>query len=348
MVGTIRSLGVMSGTSLDGLDLACCRFTFTGCWQVEIEDAVTIPYSEEWRKKLQQAPLVTKSELMELHKTYGRYIAEQVTIFITGKERPDLIASHGHTVFHEPAKGVTLQIGDGVEIATETGITTVFDFRTADVAKGGQGAPLVPVGDHYLFGEYSSCLNLGGFANISYVKEKQRKAFDICPVNIVLNQLAESIGQQYDKEGETGRKGNVSEDLLNKLDALPYYRASIPKSLSREWVEREVNPLLKQAGGSLHDQFRTVYEHIANRIADVLPEGRLLVTGGGAYNRFLLELIRQRSGAELIIPDKQMVDFKEAMVFAFLGVLRINDKVNCFSSVTGAESDSSAGIVARG
>jgi anhydro-N-acetylmuramic acid kinase len=350
----IKVVGLMSGTSLDGLDLVAAEFRKTNeKWHFHIEAAETIEYSNEWKTRLKNAPEFSGLELIQLHTEYGRFLGSETKRFFTENNfEPDLIASHGHTIFHQPEKGFTFQAGSGFEIATVTGITTVADFRSGDVALGGQGAPLVPVGDRLLFSEYEYCLNLGGFANISFEKNGKQIAFDICPVNIILNHFAEKQGFSFDKNGELGRKGKVNTELLNKLNQLDFYRAEPPKSLGREWVEQVFMPVLNDFEISDEDKLRTVYEHIAKQIAGRgegkgtdKGGGKMLVTGGGAFNAFLIELISGKTPIELVIPANEIVNFKEALIFAFLGVLKVRGEINCLASVTGAKCDSSVGIM---
>ena len=363
----------MSGTSLDGLDLVAVKFWQTGeKWQFKIEAAETLEYSAEWKNRLKNAPELSGEELIQLHIEYGRFLGNETKRFIAQNHfQPDIVASHGHTIFHQPEKRFTFQAGSGFEIAAITGITTVADFRSGDVALGGQGAPLVPVGDRLLFSEYEYCLNLGGFANISFEKNGKRIAFDICPVNMVLNHFAEKQGFAFDKNGEMGRKGKVNNELLNKLNQLDFYHAEPPKSLGREWVEQVFMPVLNDFEITEEDKLRTIYEHITKQIVGVIGEGggrgkdkeegrgrgggegkdkeegggKMLVTGGGAFNAFLIELISGKTPVELVIPANEIVNFKEALIFAFLGVLKVRDEINCLASVTGAKCDSSAGIM---
>jgi len=358
----------MSGTSLDGLDLVAAEFWQNKeKWNFNIQFAGTINYSSEWLEKLRNSPALSGEKLIELHAEYGRFLGTETNRFIekTGFI-PDLIASHGHTVFHQPEKHFTFQIGNGADIAATTQISTVADFRAGDVALGGQGAPLVPVGDRLLFGEYDFCLNLGGFANISFEENGKRVAFDICPVNFILNYFAEKQGFAYDKDGELGRNGKVNTELLEKLNQLDFYLKELPKSLGREWVEQFFMPVLNEAEIAEKDKLRTVYEHIAEQIAGIVSggdggkgeggekgkgggegrgEGKMLVTGGGAFNIFLIELISSQIPIETVIPSKEIVDFKEALIFAFLGVLKVRGEINCLASVTGATRDHSSGVV---
>lgn len=345
---TYKVVGVMSGTSLDGLDLAMCLFSrHNGKWQYRLEKAVTYTYSEAWKERLETAHTLGAQSLIALHKDYGRHIGRAVASFLEGDKEVDLIASHGHTVFHEPAKGITCQIGDGNVISAECSLTTVWDFRSLDVALGGQGAPLVPAGDELLFGSYDYCLNLGGFSNISYNNGINRLAFDICPVNIVLNKIAQEKGIEYDDKGSIGRTGKVDEKTLELLDQLPYYRIKGPKSLGREWVENDFMPIIGKSGLNSANKLRTVYEHIFRQflnVVEVRDKPTILVTGGGAFNSFLLELLAT-SGANLFVPGEMIVKYKEALIFAFLGLLRLRNEINCLSSVTGASGDSSSGTL---
>jgi anhydro-N-acetylmuramic acid kinase len=369
---SIKAVGLMSGTSLDGLDLVAVEFWQTGeKWQFKIEAAETLEYAAERKNRLKNAPELSGVELIQLHTEYGRFLGSETKRFITENHfQPDIVASHGHTIFHQPEKGFTFQAGSGFEIAAVTEITTVADFRSGDVALGGQGAPLVPVGDRLLFSEYEYCLNLGGFANISFEKNGKRIAFDICPVNIVLNHFAEKQGFYFDKNGEMGRKGKVNSELLKKLNQLDFYRAEPPKSLGREWVEKVFMPVINDFEILDEDKLRTVYEHIAQQIAGEgtdkgegggggtnkgggtdkggdtnKSEGKMLVTGGGAFNAFLIELISGKTPIELIISANEIINFKEALIFAFLGVLKIRGEINCLASITGAKKNHSTGLV---
>jgi anhydro-N-acetylmuramic acid kinase len=263
----------------------------------------------------------------------------------------DFIASHGHTIFHQPNKKITFQIGDGSAIAAETGLPVVCDFRSLDVALNGQGAPLVPIGDRMLFNDFQYCLNLGGFANISFEKNNKRTAFDICPVNIILNFLSEITGSSFDNKGKIASSGKVDHALLSALNQKKYYKKNPPKSLGKEWVISEILPLLALDTISISDKLRTFCEHIADQITKVLPPdmpAKVLVTGGGAHNDFLVRLLKQKSKNEIILPDKKTIDYKEALIFSFLGVLRMRNEINCLKNVTGASKDNIGGAVYDG
>jgi len=341
------ALGIMSGTSLDGIDIALCRFTRTdNKWNYEIVEAETIAYPSVWLEKLKDAPKLKAEEFLMLNDEYGRYTGELIIEFLKGKEAPQLIASHGHTIFHQPDQKFTFQLGNGASIAAVTQITTVSDFRSFDVALGGQGAPLVPTGDQQLFSEFDYCLNIGGFANISFDQDGTRIAFDVCPANIALNELALQKGFAYDKDGRLGASGKVSEPLLQQLNKLDFYRQKWPKSLGREWVDTQITPLLSASGLSIEDQAATMYEHIAFEIANVIGnKGRLLATGGGSKNLFLINQLKLKTSCQVVLPKEQLIDFKEALIFAFLGVLAFNGQINIRASVTGATRDHIGGII---
>ena len=344
---SILAIGTMSGTSLDGMDIALCRFSKPGDkWDYEIIKTQTVTYSNLWIEKLRNAHLMCASEFLLLHNEYGEFTGKRILEFIDGMEIPQLIASHGHTIFHQPDKKFTFQLGNGASIAAVTGISTITDFRNLDVALGGQGAPLVPVGDQLLFGEFDYCLNLGGFANISFEKKGDRIAFDICPANIILNALALQKGDLYDNDGQLGASGTVNETLLKKLNNLDYYFQSSPKSLGREWSDNYVIPRLTESGISIEHQAATFYEHIVDQISKAVNSpGKLLITGGGAKNRFLINKLRSKTLCQIILPGQELIDYKEALIFAFLGVLAFKGEVNIRSSVTGACRDHIGGII---
>lgn len=339
----------MSGTSLDGLDMAICEFQFKlGKWSFEIKHAKTISYPNELYERLQKAYSSLASELAKLHVDLGCFIGVSANEFINETNiKVDIVSSHGHTIFHKPELGCTLQIGSGAEIAAQTGIKTICDFRTLDVARGGQGAPLVPIGDELLFAEYDACVNLGGFANVSYRNnEGNRMAFDICPVNFVLNRLANSLGYNYDNEGLLAKSGKINQELLDKLNNIEYFSKQPPKSLGQEWVEEEVLPLFTTS--SITDVLATYVEHVAyqlNKSLKSIDGEKVLLTGGGVFNKYLVQKLVDKTTKELIIPQKEIIDMKEALIFAFLGVLRIRGEVNCLASVTGAECNSVGGAV---
>lgn len=346
---SMTSIGLMSGTSVDGLDVCCATFTYKdGKWSFHIDCARGYDYPAHLKAKLgREVQNMSAYDFVAFHSEYGRFLGERVNDFM--KEfgvKPDIIASHGSTVFHEPQKKIMYQIGDGAAIAAVTGIPTVSDFRRLDIMLGGQGAPLVPIGDNLLFGEYDYCLNIGGFSNISWREGDKRIAFDISPVNYVINRFTRQIGLEMDRDGLIAVKGTVCQPLLDKLNSLDYYSKTWPKSLGREWVEANVFPLLDASGLSLEDLLRTYYEHCAHQLARVTVPGRsLLVTGGGAYNKFLISRMEDLSGCRIVVPEPAIIEFKEALIFAFLGVLYMFDQPSCLQSVTGASRDNIGGML---
>ncbi len=340
----------MSGTSLDGIDLAECSFRIgeKNNWEYELGDTRTVPYPDSWVSELGAAVSLAAEDLSELDNRYTRYLGGVISDFLERSRIRDLdaVCSHGHTVLHQPERGVTFQIGNLPELARICGLKVVCDFRVQDVKLGGQGAPLVPIGDRLLFGEYDYCLNLGGFANISSEVDQKRIAYDVCPVNIVMNRYARMLGTDFDQDGQYARSGKVDTDLLGKLDALEYYAHPGPKSLGLEWVRQMIFPVLDASGLSPRDILRTFVAHISRQlISGISNEARVLVSGGGAYNRFLMECLRKGSDVEWDVPDEQLVEFKEALVFGLLGVLRLRGDINCLASVTGARRDHSSGDI---
>lgn len=343
-------IGLMSGSSVDGLDLVAVDFLDPSDHSNFIITACeTTPYPDLWTKKLHNAFFLSTQQLEQLDLEYGALLGQMTHDFITRHNiKPLLIASHGHTIFHKPKEHYTLQIGDGQNIADSCGCMVINDFRSEDVAKGGQGAPLVPIGDKYLFAQYPICLNIGGIANISYDHDDKRIAFDICIANQALNHLSKKIGLPYDDKGNIARQGNIDRALLNKLNDNIFFTLTHPKSLGREYFDNNILPLLEHSKASIADLLSTITEHIAIQIATTLrraPRGQVLTTGGGAFNCYLLERIQHHSEHELVVPNNDIINFKEALIFAYLGFLRHHGYTNVLSSVTGATSDSCSGKI---
>lgn len=340
-------LGIMSGTSLDGIDLALCRFSEEKKkYSYYILHAETVPIPEKWITILRNPFGLFAPDLARLNLEFGTFLGKMAKSFLEGKKgKADLIASHGHTLFHEPENGFTFQLGHGAAIAHASGIDTVSDFRSGDVALGGQGAPLVPVGDEWLFGDFGGCLNLGGFANISMKNEQGvRIGFDIVPCNFVLNHLAARLKLPYDEGGKLAEEGMELPELSATLNNLPFYQLAPPKSLGAEWVEKNILPLLLK--GSPEDLLHTFTKHVVRQLANTINTYHLkniLVTGGGAKNDYLIAELRKCTSSDIRVPDLLTVDFKEALIFAFLGYLRMQGKNNIPASVTGARRDSCAG-----
>lgn len=344
------AIGLMSGTSLDGLDICLAKFELCDkSWIFSINKTTTICYTPELKNELANAMLADGQKLAHLNSRYGIWIAEQINEFLRDiNVNVDIIGSHGHTVFHNPSLGFTTQIGSGAHIASITGIPCVCDFRMGDVARGGQGAPLVPIGDELLFNEYSICLNIGGIANISYQKDNRRVAYDVCPANMALNHFVKDLGFDFDQGGKIGQSGTVNKQLLEKINTLDYYSQSGPKSLGREWFEVKFLPLTKNVTIPINDLLRTLYEHMAIKISDainVFSNVNVLITGGGAKNDFLVQLLRTKTNNIIVIPEPELIDFKEALIFGFLAVLYENQLPSSLSSVTGAKKDSIAGCL---
>lgn len=346
---TFHAIGLMSGTSLDGLDLCFAKFTKTNTgWNYEILQAETLPYSDLWEEKLRNSINLKAEELFELHAKFGFFLAKKTEEFIAkySLKNIDVIASHGHTVFHRPEKKYTVQIGDGKAIKILTNIPVVYDFRSQDVLMGGNGAPLVPIGDELLFAEYDACVNLGGFSNISFKENGKRIAFDICPVNIVLNYFSKYLGKDFDENGDFAKSGTINPGILDELNALEFYHQNPPKSLGIEWVNSTIFPKLRTQ--TPENNLATFTEHAAFQIAEVFKKHNLkkvLFTGGGTYNAHLLERIQHYSTTEIIVPLKEVIDYKEALIFALMGVLKINNEINVLSSATGSSEDHITGIL---
>lgn len=344
-----KVIGVMSGTSLDGIDLACISFDLNeGIWSFNIGFFETVPYNSEWEHTLTNLIFLSNEELRSIDEKYTALLAKIINEFIEEHKigAIDAICSHGHTALHVPEQQFTYQIGNLPAIASMINHTVVCNFRVQDVELGGQGAPLVPIGDAMLFSNYDYCLNLGGFANISTDINGDRIAYDICPVNIVLNHFTKTINLDYDHKGEIASSGQVNLDLLRKLNALEFYSQPYPKSLGLEWVNETVLPLIDVFEITIEDVLRTFVEHIAFQISEEIQSKKtVLITGGGVYNEFLINRIRALSDSEIIVPETSIIEYKEALIFGLLGVLKLRDEVNCLSSVTGAKHNHSTGVI---
>ena len=344
------ALGVMSGSSLDGVDLAFCRFTEdTGRWSYEIQKAETVTYPSEWKQVLSKMPSASSEELVKYDILYGKYLGMLCTDFLKKNHlSTNLIASHGHTIFHNPEEGYTFQLGNGQALAAESGIKTICDFRTRNVLMGGQGAPLVPIGDEILFQDMDYCLNIGGIANISFRENDKRLAFDICAANQLLNYLSLQKGSPFDKDGNIASKGKLIPDLFDEMNSNSYFGKRFPKSLGNEYVGKHFISLFEKYNAPVEDLLFTSVKHIAYQVGKVFnkkTQQKVLVTGGGAHNTFLMSVIKEETNQEFMIPAKELVDFKEALIFAFMGVLRDLNRINCLGSYTGASRDLSAGEV---
>ncbi len=349
MKNTQSVLGIMSGSSNDGIDLALCTFEASdGRWTSVVTAAGTIPFTSAWKQRLLSATSGTAFQLAQLHRDLGALIGEEAKRFLAHHGTADLIASHGHTIFHQPALGFTTQIGCGAQIAAITGLPSVVDFRTKDIALGGQGAPLVPFGERELFPGFDAFLNLGGIANVSFHARDSVVGYDVCTCNQALNALAGEANKDFDADGALAKSGTINAALLDRLNAMPFVHEQLPRSLGRERFDAEMWPLLVNTAIYLPDRMRTCVEHIAQQITEHLGahgSARVLVTGGGAHNGFLMQRIKTMCPTEVVVPDERTVDLKEALLFAFLGLMRWRGEANTLSSVTGASRDSIGGAV---
>lgn len=342
-------LGAMSGTSLDGLDLLEVVFLFnqnTNSWSYQLKSFATYSYSKKIKEKLLNAHQYKHEDIEKLDREYTQVLADMMNRFIRENqvEKLDFVASHGHTIFHQPQNKYTLQIGNRPELSQLIQQNVICDFRVQDVELGGQGAPLVPIGDKLLFSEYEACLNLGGFANVSFQKKEQRIAYDVCPVNKVLNLYVNQLGYDFDENGRIAEGGKVHQDLLSKLDGLAFYRQKPPKSLGVEWLDKEIFPLVDGYHMNVEDKISTFTQHIINQLSQSLNEmKRIFVTGGGAYNNFLIKELSGKIKGEIILPSKELIEFKEALIFALMGVLYFRNENNILAEVTGASKDHSSG-----
>lgn len=341
----------MSGTSLDGLDLCLVDLRLEkNRWSFEINEALTVSYSDSLIADLRNATKMEAAALQTLDLQIGKLIGEAVHQHFGQHAAIDFIASHGHTIFHQPQKGVSLQIGNAQAIYENSGLPVISDFRSLDVALGGNGAPLVPIGDQLLFDAYDCFLNLGGIANCTFYQKHKVLAYDLMPFNMVLNKLANQLGHTYDDGGAISRSGHLDEKLFQALQHINFYQVKPPKSLGIEDFEREWFPLFEKSASATQDQMHTYVHHAARLIGSALnveakPHSKLLVTGGGAYHQFFIELLQEHFIGQVVIPSKETVEFKEALIFALLGTLKLEGKANCLGSVTGAKQDSSGGVL---
>ena len=342
-------IGLMSGTSIDGVDLVYVNFKFDKIWKFKIINSKTYPYSESWKSTLKT---ISKKDLVEINKideNYTNLLSKYVIKFINefSIKNIDFISSHGHTALHDPENSLTYQIGNLPSISKQLGYKVICDFRVQDINLGGQGAPLVPVGEEYLFSDYNSFLNLGGFANITKKIKNKIIAYDICPINILFNSLCNKIDLEYDNNGDVAASGKINKGLYDELQSLKFYNLPYPKSLSAEWVNEFIEPILSKFNKvAINDMLNTFSNHFADQIVkNLLDKDKVLITGGGAYNTYLISRIKAQSNSKIFIPSSQIIEYKEALIFAFLGVLKDLNINNCYSSVTGAKKDHCSGKI---
>ena len=348
-------IGVMSGTSLDGVDISYSNYYKENSyeWKFKLMHAKTYKHPDYIHSKLNVATNLTALELFKLDKEIGHYFSDLINRFIKEfkleNSHIDAIASHGHTIFHQPQDGFTVQIGCGTTIATKTNIPVINDFRTKDVVLDGQGAPLVPIGDNLLFNKLADgFLNIGGISNISLKENNKTIAFDVCPGNLPSNYLMKTIFKEYDENGTEASKGILNNSLLELLNSIEFYKKTPPKSLGIEWLNEHLFPIINTTEDNLQNKLHTINEHIAIQISEVVKKykiKKLLITGGGAYNSFLINRIKAHSNSEIIVPESTIIEFKEAIIFGLLGALYLAKEINCLSSVTGASRNSCGGVL---
>ncbi|SIO07055.1 anhydro-N-acetylmuramic acid kinase [Algoriphagus halophilus] len=347
-------IGLMSGTSGDGLDVAYCHFEKSDLWQFEILEAITIPFPDQLGEQLQKAHLLNALDLHYLDVAFGKWMGQEVKQFCSKKQiSPIAICSHGHTVFHQPQKGLSLQIGNGWALHQASEMKVINDFRMLDVQLGGQGAPLVPIGDQLLFPHLDFCINLGGISNISMQWKGERIAFDCSPFNLLLNPIAEKLGSPYDRDGQWAREGQVDAELLEKLNQVPFYQKKGAKSLGREDMDEVFSPIIQSSNAPEKDKLATLTEHYAIQIAQIIQayalheKPKVLLSGGGAYHTYFIERLHHQlqGNWQQFEASNELIEFKEALIFGFLGVLRLRGESNCLASVTHASRDSSGGTI---
>ena len=341
-----KVIGIMSGTSCDGLDIAYCEFYKQKSWSYKIIKCKTIKYNQSFIDKISRKFSKINKDLMELDCFFGKFIGLEINKFIKENElKIDLICSHGHTVIHNPEKKISFQIGCGKTIRKITKTTTVTDFRIKDIEMGGQGAPLVPIGDNLLFKKYKYCLNLGGFANISEKTKNNIIGYDICPCNIILNYYSKKMGFPFDNKGALSSKGNINEMLLNELNNLNYYKIEGPKSLDVSWVRDNFIPTVDKYKLTAQNILATISKHIAQKIGEKINKEETIVSGGGCFNNHVINMIKKESNSKIVIPDIKTINYKEAMIFGFIGLLKFRNEINCYNSVTGARENSIVGVI---
>ena len=344
-----KIVGIMSGTSLDGLDFVLVKFFKETKWCFKLISSSTYPYPQKIHEKLKYSSSLDINDIKSLDKIYTIYLSKQIKKFLkkNNKHKIDFISSHGHTALHQPSLGITYQVGNLPILAKLINKKVICDFRCKDVEMGGQGAPLVPVGEIKLFRQLDTFVNLGGFANITLKNQKNIIAYDICPVNLILNLLANKVNKPFDNNGEMASRGKLIPELEKKLNDLNFFKLKPPKSLGFEWVKENIFPIFKTfQNDSINDVLNTYTIFIAKQISYALSGRKeALVTGGGTFNSFLIQQIKNRTSCNLLIPEEKIINFKEAIIFAFLGLLRDQKKINCYASVTGAKTNHSSGNI---
>ena len=344
-----RVIGVMSGTSLDGIDIVYVNFKKNKYWKYELINSKTYKYKNKWISLLQNISQEKIDSIKKIDLDYTKLLSKYIIDFINefSIKNIDFVSSHGHTAIHQPSNLITYQIGNLPILAEYINQKVICDFRVQDVELGGQGAPLVPVGEEYLFPEYNTLINLGGFANITKRIKNNIIAYDICPINIVFNHLSGMVESKYDDGGYIASTGNMNQDLYDHLQKLNYYEQDPPKSLGIEWVDAQIHPILKKFPNEpVKDLMNTFSNHFAFQIVkNIEDQNNVLITGGGAYNDYLIQRIKNLTNSKITIPDPKIIEYKEALIFSFLGLLRLLEINNCYSSVTGSKKDHCSGKI---
>jgi anhydro-N-acetylmuramic acid kinase len=343
-------IGLMSGTSLDGIDIVNVSFKKDIEWTYKINHSACYEYPTKWLKNLKKTNLLKGNDLLLIDQKYGDYLGVIINQFISenkiNKSEIHAISSHGHTIFHQPIQKLTYQIGCGASIASKTQLTVINDFRSLDVAFGGQGAPLVPVGDELLFNKYDYCLNIGGIANISFNKNKNRIAGDIGFANMFSNELSNRVGKDFDENGDLAKSGKLNKELLNQMNSLEYFKKSFPKSLGMEDFKQWYLPIVNKHEISIEDKLHTAGFHLCSSIEKIIDKGKtVLITGGGTFNKFWISTLQDQFNIACCIPKNTIINYKEALIFAFLGLLRLKNIENTYSSVTGASKNLKSGVI---
>jgi anhydro-N-acetylmuramic acid kinase len=361
------AIGMMSGTSVDGIDIAAIDIDGD---EIRVLSTAHRDYDDALRTRILAAasgdPLGS-ADIAALHVAIGDVYAQAAVEFVpTLPKYPDVLAMHGQTVAHLP-KSATLQLGDASRVALRTGVPTVADFRSANIAAGGEGAPLVPFADFVLFGKRApiALLNLGGIANLTLIPKTDADsvtAFDTGPANILSDLIAQQSGtkNRFDQDGGGAARGRVDERALGWAFAHEYFAKRAPKSTGREDFGKpfadELARRVTRNGGTRDDALATAIALTARTVADALkretPTGvswrELIVAGGGAQNPTLLKAVRAavapltvRTSDELGIP----VTSREAVAFAILGAYRMQGKPNILPGATGASRAVSGGAI---
>lgn len=352
MSNIFKIIGIMSGTSLDGIDIAHCTFKESRDWTYKIDKAITVQYPKKLKNKLKSSIELSGYDLIKLDHSLGEFIGLEINKFIKYNNlNPELISSHGHTVFHNPKEKIGLQIGNANKILSIVKLPVINNFRELDIILGGQGAPLVPIGEKLLFKGYNYFINLGGILNLTKIDPRNMYAYDVVASNLVLNNISNKLNLEYDHKGEIARNGKLIPKLFDKLNSIEYYKKNYPKTIGIEWINKNIYPTIYKLNYNLKDVMNTFSNHIAYQLIKNIngEKNKILVTGGGAYNEYLIEKIKlyDNNKNEWIIPNDNLVNYKEALIFAFMGLLKRMNKQNILNDVTGCKFKISGGNISE-